>query len=228
MKMSYRDKVILTVLVFLITVLVGGMTVIKSSVQKLQTTTVTYKQKKQEEAAVKAKLATKQDLESQIDSAYKECKKLGEFFLPEMKTYQMDQYVSHIFTENEIDIADMQFEETEAEDVEYYAYELFNVEYPLGTASDLNKARLHAMKGNTEYAFAVSAPEQLVVTKLTVSVKSTDFEKYIAVCDVIADDSKSIVLRNLSKDSGSGDDEGASDKFVIYFYQLSEIQKPKY
>ena len=227
MKMSYRDKVILTVLVFLITVLVGGMTVIKSSVQKLQTTTVTYKQKKQEEAAVQAKLATKQDLESQIDSAYKECKKIGEFFLPEMKTYQMDQYVSHMFTENEIEITDIVFEETAAEDVEYYAYELFNVEYPLGTAADLNKARLHGMKGNTEYAFAAATPEQLVVTQMTVNVKATDFEKYIAVCDLIADDSKSIVLRNLSKENNGGD-EDSKDKFVIYFYQLSEIQKPKY
>ena len=228
MKMSYRDKVILTVLVFLITVLVGGMTVIKSSVQKLQTTTVTYKQKKQEEAAVKAKLATKQDLESQIDSAYKECKKIGEFFLPEMKTYQMDQYVSHMFTENEIEITDIAFEETEALEVEYYAYELFNVEYPLGTASDLNKARLHGMKGNTEYAFAAATPEQLVVTQMTINVKATDFEKYIAVCDLIADDSKSIVLRNLSKEESGGDAEDSKDKFVIYFYQLSEIQKPKY
>ena len=227
MKMSYRDKVILTVLVFLITVLVGGMTVIKSSVQKLQSTTVTYKQKKQEEAAVQAKLATKQDLESQIDDAYKECKKIGEFFLPEMKTYQMDQYVSHIFTENEVEISAVSFEETSAEDVEYYAYELFNVEYPLGTAADLNKARLHAMQGNTEYAVAVSDPEQLVVTKMTVNVKATDFEKYIAICDVIADDSKSIVLRNLSKEDNGGE-EDSKDKFVIYFYQLSDIQKPKY
>ena len=226
--MSYRDKVVLTVLVFLITVLVGGMTVIKTSVQKLQSTTVTYKQKKQEEAAVQAKLATKQDLEKQIDDAYKECKKLGEFFLPEMKTYQMDQYVSHIFTENEVEIMSMAFEETEAADVEYYAYELFNVEYPLGTAADLNKARLHAMQGNTEYAVAVSEPEQLVVTKLTVSVKATDFEKYIAVCDVLAEDSKSIVLRNLSKEAQSENAEDSKDKFVIYFYQLADIQKPKY
>ncbi|MGN0690692.1 MAG: hypothetical protein ACI4KH_09775, partial [Oscillospiraceae bacterium] len=182
---------------------------------------------KQEEAAVQAKLATKQDLEKQIDDAYKECKKLGEFFLPEMKTYQMDQYVSHIFTENEVEISAVSFEETSAEDVEYYAYELFNVEYDLGTAADLNKARLHAMKGNTEYAFAVSDPEQLVVTKMTVNVKATDFEKYIAVCDVIADDSKSIVLRNLSKEN-NGDEEDSKDKFVIYFYQLADIQKPKY
>lgn len=226
MKMSYRDKCILVALVFIITVLVGGLTIVKSSVQKLNTTTVTYKQKKQEEADVQAKLATKTDLEQQIDDTYKECKKIGEFFLPEMKTYQMDQYVTNIFTENEIEIAGMSFEETEAADVELYAYELFNVEYELGTASDLNEARLHAMKGNTEYALAVSEPEQLVVTILTVNVKQTEFNKYIAAADKIAEDERSIVLRNLSKEGGTGDD--AKDKFIIYFYQLSEIQKPKY
>lgn len=226
MKMSYRDKCILVALVFIITVLVGGLTIVKSSVQKLNTTTVTYKQKKQEEADVQAKLATKTDLEQQIDDTYKECKKIGEFFLPEMKTYQMDQYVTNIFTENEIEIAGMSFEETEAADVELYAYELFNVEYELGTASDLNEARLHAMKGNTEYALAVSEPEQLVVTILTVNVKQTEFNKYIAAADKIAEDERSIVLRNLSKEGGTGDD--AKDNFIIYFYQLSEIQKPKY
>lgn len=228
MKMSYRDKVILTVLVFIITVLVGGMTVIKSSVQKLQTTTVTYKQKKQEEAAVQAKLATKQDLESQIDAAYKECKKLGEFFLPEMKTYQIDQYISHIFTDNELEVKSLSVEEASAEDIEFYTYELFNIEYELGTAADLNKARLHGMKGNTEYAFAVAEPEQLIVSKVTVEVKTAEFEKYLVACDTIADDSKSIVLRQLSKDSNSEDGEDSTDQFVIYFYQLSEIQKPKY
>ncbi|MGN0654948.1 MAG: hypothetical protein ACI4KD_08530 [Oscillospiraceae bacterium] len=228
MKMSYRDKVILTVLVFLITVLIGGMTVIKSSVQKLQSTTVTYKQKKQEEAAVQAKLATKQDLESQIDSAYKECKKLGEFFLPEMKSYQIDQYVSNIFTNNELEVTSVMIDEASAQDIEYYAYELFNIEYELGTAADLNKSRLHGMKGNTEYAFAAAEPEQLIVSEVTVKVKVDEFEKYLVVCDAIADDSKSIVLRQLSKAAGSGDGEGGSDQFVIFFYQLSDIQKPKY
>lgn len=231
MKMSYRDKCILVALIFIITVLVGGLTIVKSSVEKLQSTTVTHKQKLQEEADVKAKLATKGDLEQQIDDTYKECKKIGEFFLPEMKTYQIDQYVSAFFTGSEeegdepLEIKTMQIEEASAEDVEYYAYELFNVEYELGTAADLNEARLHAMKGNTEYALAVSEPEQLVVSVASVGVYGDSFDKYLRVCDKIDEDSKSIVLRSLAKED-SGED--AEDTFTIYLYQLSEIQKPKY
>lgn len=234
MKMSYRDKCILVALVFIITVLVGGLTIIKSSVEKLQTTTVTYKQKLQEEADVKAKLATKSDLEQQIEDTYKECKKLGEFFLPEMKTYQIDQYVSAYFKgdaeaegeENEpLEIKTMSIEEASAEDIEFYTYELFNVEYELGTASDLNEARLHAMKGNTEYAVATSDPEQLVVSIVSVGVYGDSFDKYLKVCDKIDEDPKSIVLRSLAKED-SGED--AEDTFTIYVYQLSDIQKPKY
>lgn len=236
MKMSYRDKCILVALIFIITVLVGGLTIVKSSVQKLNTTTVTYKQKKQEEADVKAKLATKGDLEAQIDSTYKELKKESEYFLPEMKTYQIDQYVSAFFTnlvdgegidaeDNSIKIKTLTIEEAEAQDVEYYAYELFNVEYELGTASDLNEARLHAMKGNTEYAVAISEPEQLVVSVVKVGVFSDNFLKYLLVCDKIEEDGKSIVLRELAKESVG---EDAEDTFTIYVYQLSDIQKPKY
>ena len=84
------------------------------------------------------------------------------------------------------------------------------------------------MKGNTEYAFSVAEPEQLIVSKVSVSVKSDEFLKYLVVCATIADDSKSIVLRQLSKESDSGEGEDSTDRFVIYFYQLSEIQKPKY
>lgn len=234
MKMSYRDKCILVALVFIITVLVGGLTIIKSSVEKLQTTTVTYKQKLQEEADVKAKLATKSDLEQQIEDTYKECKKLGEFFLPEMKTYQIDQYVSAYFKgdpeaegeENEpLEIKTMSIEEASAEDIEFYTYELFNVEYELGTAADLNEARLHAMKGNTEYAVATSDPEQLVVSVVSVGVYGDNFAKYLKVCDKIDEDPKSIVLRALAKEEA---DEEAEDTFTIYVYQLSDIQKPKY
>ncbi|MBQ9079154.1 MAG: hypothetical protein IJY29_06260 [Ruminococcus sp.] len=234
MKMSYRDKCILVALVFIITVLVGGLTIIKSSVEKLQTTTVTYKQKLQEEADVKAKLATKGDLEQQIEDTYKECKKLGEFFLPEMKTYQIDQYVSAYFkgdpeAEGEgnepIEIKTMSIEEASAEDIEFYTYELFNVEYELGTAADLNEARLHAMKGNTEYAVATSDPEQLVVSVVSVGVYGDSFDKYLKVCDKIDEDPKSVVLRALAKEDS---DEDAEDTFTIYVYQLSDIQKPKY
>jgi len=231
MKMSYRDKCILVALVFIITVLVGGLTIVKSSVQKLNTTTVTYKQKKQEEADVKAKLATKGDLEAQIDSTYKELKKESEFFLPEMKTYQIDQYVSAFFAANEeeefegIQISSIEIEEASAEDIEYYAYELFNVEYDLGTATDLNEARLHAMKGNTEYALAVSEPEQLVVSIAKVGVHSQAFNDYLKVCDRIEEDDKSVVLRALAKEDNG---EDAIDTFTVYFYQLSDIQKPKY
>lgn len=234
MKMSYRDKCILVALVFIITVLVGGLTIVKSSVQKLQTTTVTYKQKVQEEADVKAKLATKDDLETQIEDTYKECKKIGEFFLPEMKTYQIDQYVSAFFKgnpeeegeENEpVEIKTLEIEEASAENVEFYTYELFNVKYELGTASDLNQARLHAMKGNTEYAVATSKPEQLVVSVVSVGVYGDYFDKYLKVCDKIEEDPKSIVLRGLAKEDS---DEDAEDTFTIYIYQLSDIQKPEY
>lgn len=234
MKMSYRDKCILVALIFIITVLVGGLTIIKSSVEKLQATTITHKQKKQEEADVKAKLATKGDLEKQIDDTYKELKKESEYFLPEMKTYQIDQYVSAFFAGSEEEgdeglvIKSLSISEATAEDIEYYAYELFHVEYELGTATDLNEARLHAMKGNTEYAVTTSEPEQLVVSIASVGVKGDDFGKYLKVCDKIEDDNKSIVLRSLAKEGGSGGDKESEDTFTIYVYQLSDIQKPKY
>lgn len=231
MKMSYRDKCILVALIFIITVLVGGLTIVKSSVEKLQTTTVTYKQKLQEEADVKAKLATKIDLETQIEDTYKECRKIGEFFLPEMKTYQIDQYVSNYFKgsgeegDEGLEIKTMSIEEAYAADVEFYTYWLFNVEYELGTASDLNEARLHAMKGNTEYAVATSDPEQLVLSIVEVGVYGDEFSKYLKVCDKIDEDPKSVVLRSLAKESDEAD---AEDTFTIYVYQLSDIQKPKY
>ena len=235
MKMSYRDKCILVALVFIITVLVGGLTVIKSSFEKLQTTKVTYKQKLQEEADVKAKLATKSDLEAQIDATYKECKKINDFFLPEMKTYEIDQYVSAFFagnpeSEDELEaeglsIKTLEIAEAEASEVEFYTYGLFHVEYALGTASDLNESRLHAMKGNTEYAVATSSPEELVVSIVSVGVYGDSFKKYLNVCDKIEDDTRSIVLRSLAKED-SGED--AEDTFVIYVYQLSDLQKPKY
>lgn len=237
MKMSYRDKCILVALVFIITVLVGGLTIVKSSVEKLQSTTATYKKKKQEEADVKAKLATKGDLEAQIDEAYKELKKESEYFLPEMKTYQIDQYVSAFFASSEeaeegaeeeddgLKIKSMSIEEASAEEVEYYVYELFNVEYELGTATDLNEARLHAMKGNTEYAVSASKPEELVVSVVDVGVYGDSFDKYLKVCDKIEEEGKSLVLRSLAKEEAK---EGAEDTFTIYVYQLSDIQKPKY
>lgn len=225
MKMSFRERMVLSVIIFILVAGIGAYVVIVPAWQRMTAASATLGTKIQQKAELDEKLATKDDLEQQIKDAYKKGVSAGDFFLPEMKTYEIDQHLTPIFTKNEIAVKGVSITEATAEKVEFYTYELFAVDYELGTSSDINESRLHAVKGDTEYAVAIAyTPETLILNKVSFSVSGT-FENYLIALDDFEKLNESVVVRAFGKESGS--EEESTDEFVVYVYQLSEIQEPK-
>ena len=220
MKVSHREKVILMALIFLIVVGIGGMTLIKSEFQTWRTTCTNLDKKKQEKKDVDAKIATDADLEEQIKLQYKTAEEAAEFFYDEMMTYEIDQEVTPIFTKNEIPVTGVAINEQTAEAAEYYLYDLFEVEYELGTAADLNESRIHATKGLATYVVVVTDdPQDLVLTEVEFKVGGEDgvvWEELILALDEISHIERSMYITSV-------DDTSVS----IRFFSLAEMQEPE-
>lgn len=220
MKVSHREKVILMVLIFLIIVGIGGMTLIKSEFQTWRTTCTDLEKKQAEKDAVDAKIATDADLEAQIKEQYKTAEKAQDFFYDEMMTYAVEQELTPIFVENDIVVTGVQIEEQEAVEAEYYLYELFNIEYELGTAADLNESRLHAKKSLAEYVVVVTEePQELVLTEIAYTVGGEEgivWQELIPALDQISHLDRSIYISEISDTS-----------VTIRVFSLAEMQEPK-
>lgn len=220
MKVSHREKVILMVLIFLIIVGIGGMTLIKSEFQTWRTTCTDLEKKEAEKDAVDAKIATDADLEAQIKEQYKTAEKSQEFFYDEMMTYAVEQELTPIFVENEVVVTGVQIEEQAATEAEYYLYDLFSVDYELGTAADLNESRLHAKKGLAEYVVVVTdAPQQLVLTEISYTVGGEEgivWQELIGALDQISHLDRSIYISEIDDTS-----------VTMRVFSLAEMQEPK-
>lgn len=220
MKVSHREKVILMVLIFLIIVGIGGMTLIKSEFQTWRTTCTDLEKKQAEKDAVDAKIATDADLEAQIKEQYKTAEKAQDFFYDEMMTYAVEQELTPIFVENDIVVTGVQIEEQEATEAEYYLYELFSVDYELGTAADLNESRLHAKKSLAEYVVVVTdEPQQLVLTEIVYKVGGEEgivWQELIVALDQISHLDRSIYISDIDDTS-----------VTMRVFSLAEMQEPK-
>lgn len=220
MKVSHREKVILMVLIFLIIVGIGGMTLIKSEFQTWRTTCTDLEKKQAEKDAVDAKIATDADLEAQIKEQYKTAEKAQDFFYDEMMTYAVEQELTPIFVENDIIVTGVQIEEQEAAEAEYYLYDLFSVDYELGTAADLNESRLHAKKGLAEYVVVVTEePQELVLTEIAYTVGGEEgivWQELIPALDQISHLDRSIYISEIDDTS-----------VTMRVFSLAEMQEPK-
>lgn len=150
MEMSYRDKVILIVLLIVLILVAGFFALIKPKYEAYQASQAAYETTLQTWKGIEQKLNAIPPLKDSITETYNKSKKTAQIFVNtsfvtanktygnEKTSYEIDQYLQPAIDECNLFIKEMALDEVTAETMEYYYYEPDVLTYSLLEAADVN------------------------------------------------------------------------------------------
>lgn len=234
MKLSYREKIILIVFVVAITLVAGFFIVIKPAIATNAQYKVDLAAKQTQKAEIDQKIADAEGLKDKIKKAYDETKDISAFFLPEMDTYQVDQYLSPYCAKNNVTITALELELAAPEEVSAYSYELYNVIYSLKDIADINAevpkpADPTAQPAETTAAVPAvpTSPDTLAVTNVTIGI-SGKVEDVLKFADDIKAINKSVIITSISGNGEAEDGKDPEGDITIKIFSIKEIEEPKF
>lgn len=126
MKLNYRDKVILGVLLAIIIAIAGFVGLIKPKNEEIKEDEATLAVKQEEQADLEARIAKIQPLKNNIDETYEETNKLIADFIPlsDINTaVEVDQYMQHYAEECGVRIDNLEISANKEFALDYYFLE---------------------------------------------------------------------------------------------------------
>ncbi|MCM1314889.1 MAG: hypothetical protein NC205_02890 [Prevotella sp.] len=126
MKLNYRDKVILGVLLAVVIAIAGFVGLIKPKNEEIKEDEATLVIKQEEQADLEARIAKIQPLKNNIDETYEETNKLIADFIPisEIDTaVEVDQYMQHYAEECGVRIDNLEITANRESAIDYYYLE---------------------------------------------------------------------------------------------------------
>lgn len=150
MEMSYRDKVILIVLLIILILVAGFFALIKPKYEAWQSSKSVYETTKTEWDGIEQKKNAIPNMQKAIKDDYDSYKKTAEIFVNsafttanagytnEKTSYEIDQYLQPMIDECSLQVDSMSLEEVKSETINYYYYEPDVLTYSLLEAADVN------------------------------------------------------------------------------------------
>ena len=235
MKLSYREKIILIVFVVAITLVAGFFIVIKPAIAANAQYKVDLTAKQTQQAEIDKKIADAEGLKDKIIKAYNDTKDISAFFLPEMDTYQVDQYLSPYCAKNNVTIKSLELELATPEQATAYSYELYDVLYSLKDIADINAEVPKPVDATTQPAetTAVTAapapisPDTLAVTNVTIGISGT-VEDVLKFADDIKAINKSVIITSISGDGETEEGKAPEGEITIKIFSIKTIEEPKF
>jgi uncharacterized protein YxeA len=120
-KLSYRDKVILIVLIVLVIIIGGVMVFVRPVFEQSNAKKEELDAKTKEQQTVQEKIDTLDDLQREILVAIGDIDTYQKLFYTEGKSYEMEQLFHSLTDQAGLDISEVTFS-TEAEDIEDYLF----------------------------------------------------------------------------------------------------------
>lgn len=123
MKLNYRDKVILGVLLAVIVLIAGFVGLIKPKNEEIKEDEATLIAKQEEQADLEARIAKIEPLKTNINDTYEETAKLTADFMPlsEIDTpTELDQYMQHYAEECGVRIENLEVSSAKEAQLNYY------------------------------------------------------------------------------------------------------------
>lgn len=130
MKLSYIEKIVLAVFVFLMTVFVGYFLIIKPQVEKVDNNKQILVQKNTEKTDLESKLSSIPSLEKNEKNLTEKIQEISGFFFEKMTTNEIDKYIYKIAKNNNLDIDNMLLTPLEMSEVTMYQ-QVNNIENPI-------------------------------------------------------------------------------------------------
>lgn len=226
MKLSFRDQVILIVVIILASMLAGFFLLIKPQMDSLKANEAALAAKVQEKADIEAKIQSVSDLREKVTLVYEENLKLQEFFLPEMYTYEVDQFLYPYLKENNIKIEGLDLSAPETVNLPNYVYDIEELEYALREYTDTNAAPVPegqpvgSMNNNEQ-------GEELISTEATFTYhgKMDDVRKFM---DAIEKEKRAFMITSIDikPDEASFEPNAVTGDITIKFYSMARVVKP--
>lgn len=126
MKLNYRDKVILGILLAIVIAIAGFVCLIKPKNEEIKEDEALLVTKQEEQADLEARIAKIQPLKTNIDETYEETNKLIADFIPldEIDTpIEVDQYMQHYAEECGVRIDNLEISANKESTIDYYYLE---------------------------------------------------------------------------------------------------------
>lgn len=180
MKLSYRERVILIVVIVIACLLGGYFLVVSPKIKEANNAKSYMISKQEEEASIKAKLETKTELSNTLRTLRTESKKPHEHFMPIMSTYEIDDYLALLLVKDKIYTTGLTIETPKVEPLEYYRPDIEVLNFDMLRYSDINNQLNLSEDGSTDSAYEEEASDVLTSSvTFTYSCKYSNLLNFI-------------------------------------------------
>ena len=202
MKLSYRDKVILIIVIVLVVLGAGIFCFIKPKYEALQVSKDRLAAKEAEKAEVEAKMGTLEDLKKKLEDDIKAVEEDQKQFLSEKdygETYLISQYLMQKLEPTGITITGVDVPQLEALDIEAYEYNKLAVAYPMKINSDIS----NELPEEVIQAYNNSYPDKASTVELASSIVTVNYtadsdEDIFKAVDTIFENEENLHLLTVS------------------------------
>ncbi len=202
MKLNYRDKVILGILLAIVILLLGFFLLIKKTNQEIKDNKAILAEVQQQKDEIDAKIAEIKPLKTKIKATYDETTKLTDDFVAYNDIYnarKADQYMQHFAEDSEVKIKTLSVSDLTVGQLSYYYLKHSVLAEDQLTQADLNGDRQAANEELKAEANALAArtQESVLVSNYSVTVEG-DKEKIFNYLKAIEEQDKTIIINSVS------------------------------
>lgn len=235
--LSYRDKIILLVIIVIAIFLVGVFVFIKPTSEKISSNKMELETVKAEQERIENVIAEIPSIEENIKTEYNNAKELSNGFAQHRETYDAEISLQELFNTNAVNINSITAEPAAAEDIEFYYYTPNVVTYPLFEAADINgnlaEATSEKLKAST--VFSNVEVQQVEAYSLTISFNGQK-EGINNLLNGIKDLGENVLVTNLTIDDytfGEAQTDAtlkgtSSGSMIVKFYVLEPLAEPSF
>lgn len=242
MKLTYRDTVILGIVLALAVLLVGFFFAIKPKNEDIKSNKANLETLEQERAQVDAKIAEIPDLKNEITQLYNDTNTLIDDFVEYnniVNSRKVDQYMQHFAEEAEVKIMNLSSADPTSGALSYYYFTPSFLAEDMLAQSDLNGTRAASKADTLAESDALASRTQETVMQgqysITVEGEKENLWKYM---ELLEEQDETIIINsvnftNLSvketETSNKSDDEEEqlpSAQFVITLYSVYDLAEP--
>lgn len=244
MKLNYRDKVILGILLAIVILLLGFFLLIKKTNQEIKDNKAILAEVQQQKDEIDTKIAEIKPLKENIKSTYDETTKLTGDFVQYNDIYnarKVDQYMQHFAEENEVKIKTLSAGELATGGLSYYYYTPKFVAEDQLSQADLNGDRQAANdeKKAESVALAARTQETVLTANYNITVEG-EKEKIFDYLKAIEEQDKTIIIKTVTltnvpigekaeqklKEESEGAEKKASAVLSIALYSVYDLSEP--
>lgn len=231
MKLNYRDKIILAVVLALAILALSYFGLIKKKSQEITDNKARLADLKSQQEEIQQKIDMIPTLKQKIQAVYDDTNNITSIFVDRKNvegTAILDQYMRKFADENKVRIVELEAKNPQVENIEYYYYEMDDEEKELRKAADLSGSLEADYKVLSAENDALSARnvESIIRTQYGIKVVGTKAEIW-AYLKAIKDYDEAITIDSVNIQDYSFGEDDAKKEGVELSNSAEDIEKMK-